>query len=341
VAHFRPSGCASGSPSNVDPSPDRVSPPCPEVARGCGACSWQHVDFPVQGRLKSAIVVQALERAGVACPAPGSVELPPWAFRTTIRAAVTDGRAGYLQTRSHEIVHVAQCLIAHPLLKPLLVDGRYPGATEVVLRCGARTGERLVQTIPSGLAVDLPDDVLTGHFHERAAGRLWRISARSFFQTRPDGVDALARLVARYADELGAASTAIDLYSGVGLFGGVLAQRGWSVTAIERSPGSVRDAKTNLADLPVRTVCADVDTWVPDRAELVVADPSRLGLGSKGADVVASSGARRLVLVSCDATSLGRDAALLRDRGYVLSAVTGVDLFAHTFRVEVVSVFDR
>ncbi len=325
----------------LDPSPQRISPPCPEVARGCGACSWQHVDLAAQRRLKSAIVVEAVERAGVSGPTPDHVELPPWAFRTTIRAAVADGRAGYLQPRSHEVVHVAGCLIAHPLLEPLLVDGRYPGATEVVLRCGARTGERLVQTIPSKVAVDLPEDVLTGHFHERAAGRSWRISARSFFQARPDGVDALAELVARFADELGAASTAIDLYSGVGLFGGVLAERGWSVTAVESSPVSVRDAKVNLAGTPVRMVCADVDTWTPPRADLVVADPSRLGLGAKGADVVAASEAKRVILVSCDATSLGRDAALLQDRGYILGATTIVDLFPHTFRVEVVSVFDR
>jgi tRNA/tmRNA/rRNA uracil-C5-methylase (TrmA/RlmC/RlmD family) len=58
-------------------------------------------------------------------------------------------------------------------------------------------------------------------------------------------------------------------------------------------------------------------------------------------DVVAATGARRLVLISCDAASLGRDAALLQGAGYSLSAVTVVDLFPHTFRVEAVTVYDR
>ena len=57
--------------------------------------------------------------------------------------------------------------------------------------------------------------------------------------------------------------------------------------------------------------------------------------------MVAGSGARRLVLVSCDAASLGRDAALLRDAGFALTSLTPVDLFPHTFHVEVVTVFDR
>jgi tRNA/tmRNA/rRNA uracil-C5-methylase (TrmA/RlmC/RlmD family) len=27
----------------LDASPDRVEPPCPQLARGCGACQWQHI----------------------------------------------------------------------------------------------------------------------------------------------------------------------------------------------------------------------------------------------------------------------------------------------------------
>jgi 23S rRNA (uracil1939-C5)-methyltransferase len=57
--------------------------------------------------------------------------------------------------------------------------------------------------------------------------------------------------------------------------------------------------------------------------------------------VVAATGARRVILISCDAASLGRDAALLRAVGYELSEVTVVDLFPHTFRVEAVTVYDR
>jgi 23S rRNA (uracil1939-C5)-methyltransferase len=266
--------------------------------------------------------------------------LAPWHFRTTIRAAVTDGRAGFLRSRSHEMVPVRTCMIAHPLLQDLLVDVRYPEAREVLLRCGAGTGERLAATRPSNIAAELPDDVLSDHFHEFAAGRLWQISASSFFQARPDGVDALARLVENAADELGSPSTAIDLYSGVGLFAGVLAARGWSVTAVEGSYSAVVDANVNLHELPVNIVRADVTQWTPGRAELVVADPSRQGLGPQGVRVAIGTGARRIVLLSCDAASLGRDAALIQNSGYALTAVTCIDLFPHTFHIEAVSIFD-
>jgi tRNA/tmRNA/rRNA uracil-C5-methylase (TrmA/RlmC/RlmD family) len=177
--------------------------------------------------------------------------------------------------------------------------------------------------------------------HELAAGRRWRISADSFFQTRADGVDALAELVSNAALEAGPAGAAIDFYSGVGVFAGVLAGGGWSVTTIEGSRSACGDARVNLADLDVDVVCGDATTWTPPSAELVVADPSRTGLGRRGVAAVVATGARRVILVSCDAASLGRDAGLLREAGYALASVTPVDLFPHTAHVEVVTVYDR
>jgi 23S rRNA (uracil1939-C5)-methyltransferase len=328
--------------SVLEPSPQRVAPPCPEVDRGCGACQWQHIAIPAQRQLKSQFIVEAIERSGVDCPEPTpTIELAPWHFRTTISAAVHQGRAGFYQGRSHHIVDVDSCLVAHPRLQDLLVDTRYPGANKVLLRCGDRTGERLVATTPSGLDLQLPGDVRSDHFHEEAAGRSWRISARSFFQTRADGADALAAVVVDAVADMGPPSTAVDLYSGVGFFAGVLAARGWSVTAVEGSSSSVADAEYNLSAMTAPVIRADVTTWAPPPVDLVVADPSRLGLGRPGVEVVAATGARRVVLISCDAASLGRDASLLGHAGYALRAVTPVDLFPHTFRVEAVTVYDR
>jgi 23S rRNA (uracil1939-C5)-methyltransferase len=327
----------------IEPSRHRVAPPCPELARGCGACQWQHVEPEAQRSLKLDIVLDALRRIGGldSVPRRPTVELAPWAFRTTVRLAVNDGRAGFRAARSHESVPIDDCLVTHPLLVPLITEARYPRADEVLLRCGSRTGERLAAPTPSRKGIVVPGDVRSDFIHEEAAGQRWRISAASFFQTRADGVDELARIVGAAADELGAATSALDLYSGVGLFAGVLAQRGWSVTAVESSTSAVADARVNLRSHAVKVVAADVTKWKPTPVDFVVADPSRKGLGRRGVTVIDKSGARRVVLVSCDAASLGRDAALLRDAGFELTALTPIDLFPHTFHVEVVSVFDR
>jgi 23S rRNA (uracil1939-C5)-methyltransferase len=343
VLSARPSHAKARVVEVLDRSPHRLSAPCPEVERGCGACQWQHIAVDAQQRFKADIVRDALRRLGGFEPpelAP-TVRLAPWAFRTTVRAAVVNGRAGFRRAHSHDAVAVDGCLVAHPRVAELIVDGRYPGADEVLLRCGARTGERLAAVSPRTAAMRVPDDVRSDHVHELAAGRSWRISAESFFQTRADGVDALVDLVTGAADGQGGARVAIDLYSGVGVFAGVLAARGWSVTAIERARSAFGDARVNLRDLDVDVVRGDVMKWTPPRAELVVADPSRAGLGRRGVAVVVASGARRAILVSCDAASLGRDSGLLREAGYELTSVTPVDLFPHTAHVEVVTTYDR
>src|SRR5258708_118181 len=167
----------------LDPSPDRGTAPCPEVARGCGACGWQHIALGAQARYKADVVRDALLRIGKLEPpefAP-TVPLEPWAFRTTVRAAVVDGRAGFRRVHSHDALAVDGCLVAHPLVAELIVGGRYPGADEVLLRCGARTGERLAAPSPDRQTMTVPDDVRTDHVHELAAGRSWQISAGSFF----------------------------------------------------------------------------------------------------------------------------------------------------------------
>ena len=123
--------------------------------------------------------------------------------------------------------------MAHPLLDELVADGRFPDG-EVVLRAGARTGERLVvvdgdapaRQVPDGVRVVRAAELAAGTrawYHEEVAGRRWRISARSFFQARPDGAEALVAAVRAALDgAVPPGGHLVDLYGGVGLFAGTL-----------------------------------------------------------------------------------------------------------------------
>lgn len=334
----------------LDPSPDRVAPPCAAVAEGCGGCDWQHVAPSAQRRLKVDIVRDALRRMGkLADPVVGEGPvLPVGGHRTTIRVAVRDGRLAFRRPQSHETVAVDACLVAHPLLSELLPVIGVGRATELTLRCGARTGERLVLASPTADGVSVPDGVtLVGAdelhagrrawFSEELAGRRWRVSARSFLQARPDGAEALVEAVAEVVAEA-PEGRLVDAYGGIGLFGGTVG-RGRPVTLLEWSASSVADARVNLPEAKVLQL--DVARWQPARASLVVADPARKGLGRDAAAVLAGTRATHLVLVSCDPASLGRDTLLLRDQGFEHRGSTLVDLFPHTSHVEVVTSFIR
>lgn len=336
----------------TDTVPERVAPPCPAVARGCGGCRWQHAGTDAQVRYKAGIVADALVRIGGFAPGSPTVEalapLPALGARTTLRLAVETGRGGFRRHRSHGVVAVDACPVAHPLLDDLIASTDFGSAREATLRCGARTGERMVVAAPDAVDVLAPPDVVVvgddevdagaaAWIHEEVAGRRWRISAASFFQARPDGAEALVDAVAAASLDVRTGSAALlDAYCGVGLFGGALAGVG-RVVGVEANPAAAADAAVNLAAVDASVVCADVAAWAPAEVDFVVADPARSGLGRDAAGVVAGTGATVVVLVSCDAAACARDARLLADHGYTLESVTLVDLFPHTPHVEVVS----
>lgn len=335
----------------VTPGVDRVDVPCAHVASGCGGCDWQHVAVAAQPGHKAAIVTDALQRIGRlgddAVAVADTEVLAATGYRTTVRAVVVDGRAGFRQRRSHDPLMIDACLTAHPLIEELLVEGRFGNATEVTLRAGARTGERLVLTDGKVSRVSVPDDVTVvgadgdGHLTEVVDDRRWRVSARSFFQNRPDGAD---RLVALVRDIVAGADDGplVDLYAGVGLFAGSVAGER-NVTAVEIASSSTNDARHNLRNLPVAPsiIESKVEQWPATPAAVVVADPARSGLAAAGVKKAGATGATTLALVSCDAGSLGRDAGLLIDDGWRWERSTVVDMFPMTSHVEVVSAFTR
>jgi 23S rRNA (uracil1939-C5)-methyltransferase len=335
----------------LEPHELRVSPPCPHVAEGCGGCDLQHAAPELQRALKVDVVLDALRRIGRVAepPTPRVVALGERAYRTTLRAVVAreaDSRVALRQRSSHAAVPIDDCLVLHPLLVELVDTLRAPGALEVTLRCGARTGERLVLADPADSALHgLPADVRVGPdavFHEEVAGVRFRVSARSFFQARPDGADALVVAVREALGEaLSSNATLLDAYSGVGLFSATLGRDAGRVIAVEQSASSIADARHNLRSLDATIVASEVERWGPEPVDVIVADPARAGLGKAGAAALAATGAPRLALVSCDPAAFARDTALLRDLGYGLASLCVVDLFGHTSHVEVVSRFDR
>jgi tRNA/tmRNA/rRNA uracil-C5-methylase (TrmA/RlmC/RlmD family) len=287
------------------PSPDRVEAPCPYARPGgCGGCDWQHATLPAQRSLKATVVRQQLRRlAGldreVTVEAlPGDEE--PGAglgWRTRVQFAVRpDGVAGLRAHRSHEVVDIGECLIAHPAITDLgLTALRWPTTASVEAVVATGSGGRAVIITPGGAASgarltgalrdrrgsappgppDPPgaDSVLrrVGHrltpvrgrtyLSQRAAGRDWRVSAGVFWQVHPSAADVLTQAVMA-ALEPRPGDVALDLYCGAGLFAGALAPAvgpSGTVIGVEADNAAVRDARHNLREWPwARVHKADV-----------------------------------------------------------------------------------
>jgi len=278
-----------------------------------------------------------------------------------------DGVAGLRAHRSHRVIDVGKCLIAHRAITDLaLTARRWPGETSVEALVGTGSGERAVIVSPGLSAAKstaqlAADTVLRrtgpkhhrltpvrgrGHLTQRAAGRDWRVSAGAFWQVHPAAADALtAAVLAGLEPRPGDA--ALDLYCGVGLFAGVLATavgRRGTVIGVESDDAAVRDARHNLREYPwVRVHRGDVAEVLSrgglPPARLAVADPPRSGLAREIIDYVsaAGNGVGRLAYVSCDPATLARDIGLLMSRGWALDGLRALDAFPMTHHVECVA----
>jgi len=110
----------------LEPSPARVSPPCPHYGR-CGGCDFQHLAAEQQAAAKAAMFVEHLARQGEAGVAiSGAVVLEPvpapefFYYRQRIRLQVVNGRLGFRQARSHRLEPVGSCQLAHPAINGAL-----------------------------------------------------------------------------------------------------------------------------------------------------------------------------------------------------------------------------
>jgi tRNA/tmRNA/rRNA uracil-C5-methylase (TrmA/RlmC/RlmD family) len=270
-------------------SPDRVEPPCPHARPdGCGGCDWQHATLDAQRRLKAVVVTQQLRRiAGLdrqvtVEPLPGDSGGLGW--RTRIRFSVgPDGAAGLLKHRSHQVVDVGACPLAHPQVHETGVTGRrwhQVSSLEVAVSPGS--GERAVIVTPAAgrrqaadsrspagraatMLAGLADAVLAtgrggrlitlrgrGHLRQHASGRDWRVGAGTFWQVHPGAPGALTAAVLE-ALRPARGDIALDLFCGAGLFAGALAEAvgpDGSVIGVEGDRSAVRDARHNLRGLP-------------------------------------------------------------------------------------------
>ena len=369
-------------------SPDRVVPPCPHARPGgCGGCDWQHATLPAQRLLKAAVIRQQLRRmAGLdreitveALPGDQDAGQGPAAedtqrrgaglgWRTRVQFAVReDGVAGLRAHRSHRVVDVGECLIAHPAITDLGLTGRrWPGEASVEALVAAGSGERAVIISPgrnAGAATEhVPADTILrragsrnhrlapvrgrGYLSQHAAGRDWRVSAGAFWQVHPAAAQTLTDAVLATLEPR-PGDVALDLYCGVGLFTGVLAEAvgsGGTVVGVEIDDGAVRDARHNLREWPwARVHKGDVAAILTrgglPAARLAVADPPRSGLTREIIDYLSAvqNGVGRFAYVSCDPATMARDIGLLAARGWSLDGLRAFDAFPMTHHVECVA----
>ena len=352
------------------PSTHRVAPACTYAAR-CGGCDLLHLDAEAQREARLSILGEAL--TGI--PTPPMVyrtASPEQRGRTRVRLhARRVGRevmVGYHALGTQTIVPVEICLAIDPrleaaflLARQLLADATGTGEIQAALG----HGEKPVLSIawhgalpPScfGVAERLVNE-------GRLAGvSLWLDGAREparIGDPRPVSIDVHgAELVAPVGGFAQASDVGdrvlvdrvvalarcdglrvVELHAGSGNLTCALARSAAHVTAVELSTAACTTLRENIAarDLTahVKVIEGDADRHeLPGNVDVVVLDPPRTGARGAVAELLRKR-PRRVVYVSCDPATLGRDLRALMG-AYMVEAVEAVDLFPGTSHVETV-----
>jgi 23S rRNA (uracil1939-C5)-methyltransferase len=270
----------------IEPSPHRVSPPCPHFTR-CGGCHYQHASYDHQLEIKKGILRENLRRIAkleLECEIQVHPS-PPWNYRNRSRLQLRtqpEFAVGYFKFASRELLAVEDCPISSPLINrgiaALWQAGRARKAVEGVREveffsnaddtrmlleflCAPEARRAAVRAWAEELCAAMPDIAGVVAFREPQKGLLEPLVAvgasHLTYQTKTSAYRVSAGAFFQtnrfLTDELikivtaeRSSELALDLYAGVGLFSTALACNFRHTVSVESSQTAASDLQYNL-----------------------------------------------------------------------------------------------
>src|SRR5215211_1623411 len=353
----------------LEASPQRIIPRCKHFGI-CGGCHYQHLPYEDQLKAKTEILRDQLTRIGkIEKPSvqEAVASLSSWNYRNHVQFHLTnEGKLGYIRAQVPSIFTVTECHLPEGSINSFWPQLNFEPGTNidrVSLRSGKDEDLMLVleSAAPESPEIEIEADISVAHVFEENAvviagndhivlsvlGRDFRVSAASFFQVNTAMAE---KMVSHLMTNLPVTqhSTVLDVYCGAGLFSAFLASRCERVIGIESSPSACEDFSFNLDEfnnvelyegLAEEILSALVGRVV--NPTYVLVDPPRAGLEKRIVDGILTLNPQMIAYVSCDPSTLARDAARLINGGYRLKDVTPFDLFPQTYHIESISLFEK
>ena len=246
-------------------------------------------------------------------------------------------------------IYVRRGAVSGQLLVCLVVNGRklpraeqlteklkaVPGFTTLVLSVNTKSGNTV-----------LGDEFITlfgpGYIEDTMCGLSFRLSARSFYQVNHHQAQRLYEAAISQA-EITKDDLVLDLYCGVGTITLAMAKAAGKVLGVEVVEAAVLDARENALRNGINNAeffCGDAGKAALSlqsqgiTPDVIVVDPPRKGLNEDTIEALRQMAPRRIVYVSCDPATLGRDVALLKQHGYSVKNAMAADLFPRCAHVE-------
>jgi 23S rRNA (uracil1939-C5)-methyltransferase len=349
----------------LEASPLRVVPRCRHFGV-CGGCHYQHLPYEEQLKAKREILRDQLVRIGKIENPPVREMVPSpnmWNYRNHVQFHLTEeGKLGYVMAQALNVFAITECHLPEGLLNAIWPQLEFDPGTNIE-RVSLRTGKNddsmliLESNSPESPEVEIETCISVAHVFEEntvvMAGndhivisvldRDFRVSAGSFFQVNT----AMAERMVEYLLSClpVSISTLLDVYCGAGLFSAFLAPKCQHLIGIESSASACEDFTFNLDEFNhvelYEGLAEDVIPHIDAKPDVILVDPPRAGLEKRVVDGILKLNPHVIAYVSCDPSTLARDAARLISGGYKLKDVTPFDLFPQTYHIESISLFEK
>lgn len=314
------------------PSADRVAPPCP-VFEQCGGCQWQFMSYDAQIRAKEDILTHQLHRTARLALDEIKKKLTthpaknPLGYRARLQAHGDAQGMGFFGTGSHSIVRTDRCIVAHPDIQKAWTEFL---AKRPIAELARARGQFKIEWTRTD----------NGQVREALNSKH---GAFGFTQVNSEQNEVLKKLVSKLAGEK--KRVLLDLYGGDGNLSKQLSGNFEHVICVDSfndggAPTKV-DPKANSGFVLVNARVEDFlenqywRDWGFEQIDCVIADPPRNGL-REAAGRIADLQASRIVLVSCDPSTLARDLTAFTAASYEVDQIHLVDMFPQTFHLETV-----
>lgn len=352
-------------------SPERHAPRCAHYG-DCGGCSLQHLCDAPYLAFKREQVVTALSFQKIDAQVDPIVAISPRTRRRAVFAAHRVGKQihiGFHGRRSHRIVPISDCAIITPgllallpKLEPIAAITAPPKDALTITATETITGFDIALT---GVARGFPADSRVRAVQLAGELGLARLSingevvmertaptlrAGNALLTPPPGgflqacAESEASMLALVKEAVGDARKVVDLFAGAGTFSLPLASTATVHAAESDEPALAaldRAARRAQGLKPVTTEKRDLFRRPLTREDLkrfdaAVIDPPRAGAEAQTREL-ATSGVKRVAMVSCNPQTFARDLKLMLDANYKVVRITPIDQFLWSPHVEIVA----
>ena len=347
----------------------RVTPTC-DIYETCGGCQIMHLKYSKQLEFKTDLLQQALKKYAptgyenyLIHPTLGMEKPQYYRAKLQFQTRKFKGqvKAGLYAQNSHYLVELRDCLVQDPVIQeianhvadlltyyqiPISDDRKQLGVRTIMVRRARKTGQvqMIVVTSRQLNLTDLVADLVAKHpeivtvavnlntsksseiygektqiiwgqetIREGVLDYEFSLSPRAFYQLNPEQTELLYSEAVKALD-VSPEDHLIDAYCGVGTIGFAFADKVKSVRGMDIIPRWYKEGY---------------------RADAVIVDPPRTGLGVQLIDTLLRYAPQKMVYVSCNVSTLARDLVDLT-KVYDVVYIQSVDMFPHTARTEAV-----